>query len=246
MQIITIAQLKGGSGKSTTAAALAQAAASAGKKVLAIDLDPQANLTFFIGADQHRPGSLELLEGEPVREVIQATEQGIDAIAARQDLATVKTTSASARRLYRAIKPVKEEYDFIIIDTPATLSEMHYNAMQASTGLLIPLEADLNNLEGFFQTVDIARQLQESNPELHIIGAILTRFDGRTKLNRYLQDAIRQRAAEKQVPYLMEIRQGTALKEAQSFQVSLYQYARRSLPAADYEALYQLITKGEQ
>lgn len=245
MQIITIAQLKGGCGKSTTAAALAQAATSAGKKVLAVDLDPQGNLSFFIGADQGKPGSLELLNGAPAKEIIQATEQGIDAIAARQDLATIKTASASARRLYRALQPVKESYDLIIIDTPASLGELHYNALQVSTGLITPQEADINNLQGFYRLIDIAGQMKESNPALSIMGAIVTRYDNRPKLNRYLRDAIRDRANEKQVPYLMEIRQGTAIREAQSFQLSLYKYAPRSAPAVDYMELYKLITKGE-
>lgn len=245
MQIITVAQLKGGSGKSTTAAALAQAGADAGKAVLAIDLDPQGNLSFFIGADQGKPGSYELLNGQPAAEIIQGTAQGIDAIVASQNLATVKTASASARRLFRALQPVRGEYDLIIIDTPATLGEMHYNALQASTGLLIPLEADLNNLEGLYQITDIARQMQRSNPELSVLGAIITRYDSRPKLNRYLRDAIQEQTNGIQVPYLLEIRPGTALKEAQSFQKSLFEYARRSNPAADYMALYKLITREE-
>ena len=88
MQIITAAVIKGGTGKTTTAAALAQAAVQAGKKVLAVDLDPQANLSFFIGADQNAPGSYQLLHGTDAAQLIQTTDQGIDAIAASPDLAT--------------------------------------------------------------------------------------------------------------------------------------------------------------
>ena len=103
MQIITAAVIKGGTGKSSTIAALAQAATAAGKKVLAIDLDPQANLSFFIGADQNRPGSYELLHGTDPAQLIQDTPQGIAAIAASPDLATLTTRAGSARHLQNAL-----------------------------------------------------------------------------------------------------------------------------------------------
>ena len=118
MRIITAAVIKGGTGKTTTAAALAQAGAAAGKKILAIDLDPQANLSFFIGAKQAAPGCYQLLHGGKPEDVIQHTEQGIDVITASTDLATEKTAPGSAKRLEKAIEPLKKEYDFIFIDTP--------------------------------------------------------------------------------------------------------------------------------
>ena len=142
MQILTTAVIKGGTGKTTTAAALAQAAAAAGKKVLAIDLDPQANFTFFIGADQNTPGSYQLLHGAEPGQLIQQTEQGIAAIAASPDLATERTTPASAKRLQQAIEPLKGKFDLIIIDTPPQMGELTFNALQAATGLIIPLETD--------------------------------------------------------------------------------------------------------
>lgn len=244
MQIITTAVIKGGTGKSTTAAALAQAAADAGKRVLAIDLDPQGNLSFFIDADQNRPGSYQLLNGTEAAQLIQRTEQGIEAIAASPDLATVKTSPASAKRLQKALEPVKNSYDLVIIDTPPQMGELTFNALQASTGLLIPLETDNSSLQGLYQITDIAHQMQHSNPALTITGVILTRYDSRPKINRYLQSVIAEKGREIGAPYLMAIRPGIAIREAQAMQQSLYQYAPRSKPAQDYKKLYQLIMEG--
>lgn len=240
--IITTAVIKGGTGKTTTAAALAQAAAADGKKVLAIDLDPQANLTFFIGADQTQPGSYELLHGEDPAELIQRS-QGIDIIAGSPNLATERTTPASAMRLAEALKPLKR-YSLIVIDTPPQMGELTYNALQAATGLLIPLETDNSSLQGLYQITDIAQQIRRnSNPKLNILGIVLTRYDSRPKLNRYLMETIAEKGSEIGAPLLMTIRPGIAIREAQAMQQSLYEYAPESNPAKDYKTLYERLMK---
>lgn len=244
MQIITAAIIKGGTGKTTTAAALSQAAVAAGKRVLAIDLDPQANLTFFIGADQNRPGSYQLLHGTGASELIQSTSQGIAVIAASPDLATEKTTQASAKRLQAAIEPIKRYFDFIFIDTPPQMGELTFNALQASTGLIIPLESDNSGLQGLYQITDIAHQMQRSNPALRILGTVLTRYDGRPKLNRYLKDVITERGEEIGAPFLAAIRSGISIREAQAMQQSLFEYAPNSKQAQDYKALYNTLQEG--
>ncbi len=170
MQIITIGNQKGGTGKSVTAAAIAQAGAAEGLKVLAIDLDPQANLTFALRGDTRSKGSFELLEGEPARQTVQTTAQGIDLIAASRNLATVKTGTGSAKRLQRALQPIKSIYSLIVIDTPPTAGELLYNALQASTRLIIPLQADTFSLQGLYQIAETAQQFTKSNPELQIMG----------------------------------------------------------------------------
>ena len=242
--IITAAVIKGGTGKTTTCAALAQAAANAGKRVLAVDLDPQANFTFAIGADQNRPGCYQLLNGTPAAQLVQDTEQGIHAIAASPDLATVKTTPASAKRLQRALEPLRGHYDLIVIDTPPQMGELTYNALQAATGLIIPLETDTNSLQGLYHITDIAQQMQNSNPALSIIGVILTRYDNRPKINRYIKGVIEEKGQEIGAPYLMEIRNGVAIREAAAMQQSLYDYAPHSKPAVDYKKLYKTIMEG--
>lgn len=244
MQIITTAVIKGGTGKTTTAAAIAQAAVAAGKKVLAIDLDPQANLSFAIGADQNSPGAFQLLNGAPAADLLQTTEQGITAIAASPDLATIKTTPGSAKRLQRALEPIKEIFDLIIIDTPPQMGELTFNALQAATGLLIPLTADTFSLQGLYQITDIAHQMQRSNPDLQIFGTVITQFDSRPKFNRYMQDVIAEKGAEIGAPYLMAISKGVAIPEATAMQQSLFDYAPGSRPAQDYKKLYDMITEG--
>lgn len=242
--IIAAAVIKGGTGKTTTAAALAQAAVAAGKRVLAIDLDPQANLTFILSADQNRPGSYQLLHGADPGQLIQQTAQGVDVIAASPDLATEKTTPASAKRLQAAIDPIKKSYDLIFIDTPPTMGELTFNALQAATGLIIPLETDSNSLQGLYQIADIAHQMQRSNPQLRIIGAVLTRYDARPKINRYLQEIIAEKGQQIGAPYLMGIRPGVAIREAQAMQQSLFEYAPHSNPAQDYKKLFDMIMEG--
>lgn len=243
MQVVTAAAIKGGTGKTTTVAALAQAATADKKKVLCIDLDPQANLTFITGADQNAPGSYELLDGAPPAQLIQRTAQGLDVIAASPDLATVKTAPASAKRLQAALQPLERQYDVVFVDTPPTMGELTFNALQASTRLIVPLEADPNSLQGLYQIVDIAHQMQRSNPALQIMGVVLTRFDNRPRVNAFWRDAIAEKGAENGAPLLMAIRPGVAVREAQTTQQSLYDYAPKSKPAQDYRRLYQLITK---
>lgn len=246
MQIITLANQKGGSAKSTSAAALAQAAAHRGRRTLAVDLDPQGNLSFFLAADTARPGAFEVLDGLPAAEAIQATAGGLDVIPASWNLQTISSSRGSARRLKAALEPLAGDYDLIVIDTPPTAGELQYNALMAATDLIIPLQADIVGLQGLYQMADTARQIQQSNPDLTITGYILTRSGGRSTLARQMAETIQARAQEMGIPFLAAIREAVAIREAQTLQRSLYEYAPRSKPAADYMELFTLLTAGKQ
>lgn len=241
MQIITAAIIKGGAGKSTTTGALAQAAHASGKKVLVIDLDPQANVSSFMGADTEEPGTYQLLHGALPEDVIQTTAQGIDVIAASADLATEKTNAASAKRLQSAIEPLKRKYDYIFIDTPPQMGELTFNGLQASTGIIIPLETDTGSIDGLYQITDIVQEIREKNPKASIIGTIITRYDARPKINQYLRNEIAEKGKEEGAPLLAEIRPGIAIREAQARHKSLYDYAPKSNPAKDYMRLFEII-----
>lgn len=241
MRILTIANQKGGTAKSTTAAALAQAAAHRGLKTLAVDLDPQGNLSYFLAADVNRPGTFEILEGEPAAAAIQTTAGGLDVMPASWNLQTVSSYRGSARRLRAALQPAAAQYDLIIIDTPPTAGELQFNALMAASDLIIPLQADIVGLQGLYQMADTAQQIQASNPDLTIRGFILTRHGGRSTLARQLTDTIKARAAEMGIPFLTAIREAVAIREAQTLQRSLYEYAPRSKPAADYLQLLDLL-----
>ena len=240
-KIISVSIQKGGTGKTTTAAALAQAAAYKGKKALAIDLDPQGNLSYALQADTSGAGAFEFLNGDDFRTVIQATAQGVDVIPASWNLATVTSGKGTARRLQKALAQVTGMYDLIIIDTPPTAGELQYNALQAATGLIITLQTDIYNMQSLYQITDTARQIQGSNPELSILGFILTQFDGRSIIARQLKESLIDQAEALGVPYLGAIRAAVAVKEAAALQSSLFEYAPKSKPAADYLAIYEKI-----
>lgn len=245
MQIFTAAVVKGGTAKTTTCTALSQAAAAAGKKVLAIDLDPQANFSSSIGADPNQPGSYDLLNGEAAAlQLIQQTGQGISAISASRDLGVIKTTPASAMKLQKALEPIKKEFDICLIDTPPGILELQNVALHAATGLIIPLEPDSSSLQGLYQIADMANHAKKRNPELSFTGIVITKYDGRPAINRYLKDVLIEKGAEMGIPYLMDIRQGIKVREAQAMQQSLFEYAPRSNPAKDYKKLYEMIMEG--
>ena len=243
MKKIAAAIIKGGTAKSTTTAALAQAAASQRRRVLAVDLDAQASLTCFLGADPNKPGAYQMLHGTPAEEVLQETAQGITVIAASQDLATEETTQGSAARLREALAPLQDSFDLCFIDTPPQMGELVFNALEAADGLIIPLEADNSSLQGLYYITDIVQEIQESNPALTIYGTVITRYDARPKINRHLQKIIEEAGAECGAPLLACIRPGVAIREAQALQRSIYQYASGSNPARDYMQLYNEIIR---
>lgn len=243
-QTITTATIKGGTGKTATAGALAQAAAVANKKVLAIDLDPQSNLSIWLRADLNHRGSYELLNNADPLATVQASEGGVNLICGSADLAAVKTYPGSAKRLQRALQAFKGAFDLIIIDTPPTMGELLNCALYASTGLIIPLLADSFSLQGLYQVIDIAQHIQQGNPELKVLGTVITQYDNRPKINRFMRDTIKERGAAIGAPLLTEIRNGIALREAMAMQQSLFEYAPHSKPAQDYKALYRKIMEG--
>lgn len=245
MQIFSITVQKGGIGKTTTAAILTQAAAHKGYKTLAVDLDPQRNLSYTLAADTSGAGSYELLEGKPAADLIQH-KSGYDVIPASADLATIKTGRGSARRLQKALEPVKNDYDLIFIDTPGAPGELMYNALQTATGIIIPLWADSYSLTALHQTMDTVEQIRASNPELSFAGCLFTMYDPRPIFTRQMQKTITDSAAQRGVLYLGTVRAGIAIKEAEGLQMNIYQYAPRSNPAADYMKVFNHITSTEK
>ena len=232
--ILAITIQKGGAGKTTTAAALAQAAVHRGLSCLAIDLDPQRNLSFALAADQNAGTSADLLQGVPAADLIQHTDQGVDVIPAGRDLGAVTTSKGSARRLQKALAPVTGKYDLIVIDTPGTVGELHYNALMAADYLIIPIEADIYNLTSLYQTITTARQVQQMNKRLQLAGIIVTKYDGRSSLSKQMQQGVIDAAAGEGLQYFGTVRYAVAVKEAAMNGQSLFQYAPKSNPARDY------------
>ena len=244
-RVIMIATIKGGTGKTTTTAALAQAAAATGKLVLAIDLDPQCNLTAILDAERSSEdaGAYAILHGKPVVDEIQHTSQHSDVIAGSPALAVEQTTSSSSTRLRAALEPVRDCYDLIFIDTPPHMGELVYNALYAADGLIITAEPDIGSLQGLTYTLSVAHRMRDYNKALHVIGTVMTKYNSRTNLSRYLYNELSEKGDELDAPLLGVIRNGVAIKEAQYMQKSLFEYAPKSKPAIDYMELYKTITK---
>lgn len=244
--IYTVCNAKGGSGKTTTAAALLQAAAIKGKKALGVDLDSQSNLTYCLAAETGTPGTYEALLGTPAAETIQTTEQKIDVMAASWNLQTLNAETGAARRLERALEPIKNDYDLIIIDTPPTPGILQYNAMQAADGLIITLQSDIYNIRSLQHIEATAKEIQKTNPGLFIAGIVLTQYDKRPIMNRQLRGVIEETAAAHNIPLLGSVRKGVAIQEAAAMGQSIYTYGPKSNPAQDYLTIYENLMKNEK
>ena len=242
MRVIAVAAQKGGTGKTTSAAALAQGAIKWGKSALLIDLDPQGSLTHIIGADGNAPGSYDLMQGQSAGELIQHRDDQPDIIPASLRLAGTDAELATRPGrdflLQAGIKPLKG-YDLIIIDTPPSLGTLLVNALTAATEVIIPLQADTFAVQGLYQLTDTIQQVKQyCNPGLQITGAVLTRYSAHTVLARDLREAIAAKCEVLSVPLLRSIiREGVAIREAQTLQQNLFTYAPKSNPAKDYDSL---------
>lgn len=240
MKIITVTNQKGGTGKSTTAYSLVCGLTMKGFKCLAIDLDPQGNLTYTMGAVDSSKTVLGLLTREnTASETIQTTKNG-DIIPYSKLLSgadTILTTTGGEYRLKEALESIQDNYDFIIIDTPPSLSSLTVNALTTSTDVLIPVQADIYSIQGITQLWETIQPIRKyCNPNLNICGILLTRYNNRSTLNRELEESFRNDIA-KQIDtkvYTSTIREGVAVRESQFTKTNLFEYAPTSNVAQDY------------
>lgn len=237
--IIAVNIQKGGTGKTTTAAALTQAAKYRGLRPLAIDLDPQGNLSLALRAQITRESgnSYSIFTGRPAADQIQRTAQDVEMIPAALELATVKSSRGSARRLELALEPVRGAFEPIIIDMPATPGELQYNALQAADVLLMPVIADSYNIQSIYQTIATANEIRKSNPRLQI-AFIISCFYGRSKHDKDVRQIIIEQGTTAGARYLGTVRQGAAIKEAALLRESLYRTKPRRGPALDYLEIF--------
>ena len=244
-EIIAIANQKGGVGKSTTAAAIAAGLHLAGYKVLSVDLDGQGNLTNTMQADSGQYTALDVLTGTATaKQAIQRTDSG-DLIAASPLLSGVDKELDAVDALRGALQPIRGGYDFIIIDTPPALGIVTLNAFTAANSVIIPAGADAYSLQGVEQLYSTIQAVQRrANPALSIMGIVLTRHSGRAILTRDLAEVIENTAAAIGTKvFNTRIREGIAIKEAQAMRQSIFTYAPKSNPAADYSRLLDEILK---
>ncbi|MDR1603600.1 MAG: AAA family ATPase [Gracilibacteraceae bacterium] len=241
--VVAVANQKGGVGKTSTANALALGFQRGRKKVLAIDLDPQGNLSFSLGAEtDNMPTAFHVLAQEcAIGAAIQKTPLA-DVVAGDITLSSVNIDSAQEGWefiLRDALGNVRAAYDYIIIDTPPALSVLTVNAFTAADGLLVPILADIFSLQGLTRLNDtVARVREYSNPDLQLLGIVLTRFNPRTVLSREIRVTASMIADELGLPLLKTtIRASVAIAEAQSMQVDMFKYMPRNNAVQDYKHL---------
>jgi len=254
-QTWVIANQKGGVGKTTTTVNLGAALARQGMKVLLIDMDPQGNLTQYLGRD---PEGLEnsiydlliqstkqlkhLHRGVGLQEVIQQTDQeSLEFIPANLDLSFFDLTVASINRREYLLKSFLEEeargYDWILIDSPPSLGSLTLNSLVAADRVLIPFQAEFFSLKGIQRLMDLIETVKEEglNPELEIAGLLPSLVDERLLVTK---EALAQ--VEEAYPDLIlpcKIRRNVALSESSGSGKSVLNYAKKSLGAKDYQTL---------
>ena len=251
--IIVIANQKGGVGKTTTAINLSAACAGKGKKTLLIDLDPQSNSTLsFLAPGSVEAGSYELFTepNRPLSDLVYKTSvEKLDIVPAKISLAKLEAKLIgdfeAAYKLRDRLQKATDEYDVIFIDTPPTLGLITVNALVAAQHVMIPIQSSYFALEGtddLLETIEKVRS--RPNPELELLGVLVTLFDRRTALSRDVEAHIRTVFGEK--AFKTVITRSVRLEEAPAHKKSIFDYAPRSSGSTEYELLAKEVLKRVQ
>jgi chromosome partitioning protein len=245
-KVIAVANQKGGVGKTTTSINVAACLAALGKKVLVIDLDPQANATSGLGLEKadgisaYRP---LLGEGALEEKILPTAFDRLEIIPSEVDMCGAEIEIARSenhlQRLSGQLKPIleKRRFDYIMIDCPPSLGILTLNAFAASDFLLIPLQCEYYALEGISMSQRVLGQVRDNgiNPRLQLLGVVMTMFDGRTNLSAQVSSDVREHFGE--IVFETVIPRATRLAEAPSFGKPIIHYDKYNPGAAAYEVL---------
>jgi chromosome partitioning protein len=251
-RIIAIANQKGGVGKTTTTVNLGAELAALGRRVLLIDLDPQAAATYSLGID---PEELDLTlynvmvrrEGSITDIVYKTPVEGMDLVPSNLDLAAAELdlfrNYTRERVLRDALAPIVDEYDYILIDCPPSLTLLTVNAFVAATEVLIPLQTHLLSLRGVHRLLSTVNEVTQLNPDIKILGILPTMYDARSNLNKEILANIGQVYSGR--VFKSVIRYGVVAAEAPGQGVPIRLYARNSPVARCYQELAAEIVADE-
>jgi chromosome partitioning protein len=246
VQIIAVANQKGGVGKTTTSVNLSSALAEKGKSVLLIDLDPQANATSGLNYPVSEGTSIypALVGDLPARDQIQPTETAnLSIIPSEIDLAGCEVEIARLDnpliRLREVLDPLREsrEFDYAFIDCPPSLGILMTNALAAAESLLVPVQCEFYALEGISKILDLMGKMQAPsvNPDLQLLGVLMTMYDTRTRLSQQVVDEIQSHLPDQ--VFTTIIPRSIRLSEAPSFGQSILTYDPHGAGAQSYRQL---------
>ena len=253
-RIIAVANQKGGVGKTTTAINLSSCLASLGKKVLAIDMDPQGNMTSGLGIDKNevKYTVYDLILGQvDIKKVIcKNALENLDILPTNIDLSAAEIELIGVEEkefiIRKEVDKIRENYDFIIIDCPPSLSMLTINAMTTADSVLVPIQCEYYALEGLSQlihTIDLVKE--RLNPELKIEGVVFTMYDARTNLSLQVVENVKDNL--QQTIYKTIIPRNIRLAEAPSHGLPINLYDPKSAGAESYILLAEeVINKGEE
>jgi chromosome partitioning protein len=242
-RIVALANQKGGVGKTTTAINLGASLAACERRVLLVDLDPQANATSGIGLSKNESESMYpvLLDGLSLRSIIRNTElptlhvapSSVDLVGAEVELGSVEGREF---RLRHALEPVVADYDYILIDSPPSLGLLTVNGLTAANSVLVPMQCEYFAMEGVSQLLHTIERVRESlNPSVEIEGIALTMYDDRVNLARQVAQEVRGHFGDK--VYKTVIPRNVRLGEAPSFGKPIILYDIRSRGSEAYVSL---------
>lgn len=249
-RIITVATQKGGVGKTTTTYALATVLSHRGFRVLAVDMDPQGNLSFAMNAEMEKSAIIyDVLKGNIKAAFAVQHRAIVNIIPTNILLSAVEMEFTGKGReflLKSALDTLKQDYDYILIDSPPGLGVLTVNALVAADYLILPMLADIFSLQGLTQVHDTVVHVRNTcNPELKIAGILLNKYNPRTKLAREVQGTALLIAEQLGIPvFKTTIRNCIALAEAQSIQADIITYSSKCTGVADYSSLVDEILKG--
>ena len=251
-RVIAVANQKGGVGKTTTAINLSACLAEKGQKVLAIDMDPQGNMTSGLGIDKDevekniydlmigQVGVEEVLQKEAI-ENLDVIPTSIDLSAAEIELIGVDDKEFIIRN---AVAPIKDNYDYIIIDCPPSLSMLTINAMTTADSVLVPIQCEYYALEGLSQLIHTVELVKERlNPILEIEGVVFTMYDARTNLSLQVVENVKENL--QQNIYKTIIPRNIRLAEAPSYGMPINLYDPKSTGASAYQRLADEVLNSE-